>query len=48
MLGRPRPVRHAAALGLAAVSRISAGAVRRLDRCLADDLGRQLAAADRA
>lgn len=48
VLGRPGPARHAAALGLAAVSRMSAGAVRRLDRCLADDLGRQLAATDRA
>lgn len=45
---RPGPIRHAAAIALAAVSRGSAVAVRRLDACLGDDLGRQLAAADRA
>jgi hypothetical protein len=36
-------VRRLAALGLAAVSRGSAAAVRRLDDCVADDLGRSLA-----
>lgn len=42
------PVRRRLALGLAAVSRSSAGAVRRLDACLADDLGRALAPSDGA
>ena len=40
--------RRRLALGLAAVSRISAGAVRRLDACLADDLARTLAPTDGA
>jgi hypothetical protein len=35
--------RRRLAIGLAAVSRASAGAVRRLDACLADDLAGQLA-----
>ena len=38
------PVRRRMALALARVSRASAAGVRRLDSCLADDLGRQLAA----
>ncbi len=43
--GRDRsPVRRRIALALAGVSRVSAAGVRRLDSCLADDLGRQLAA----
>ena len=43
--GRDRsPVRRRVALALAGVSRASAAGVRRLDSCLADDLGRQLAA----
>ena len=40
---RPSVVRRGLALGLAAVSRGSAAAVRRLDDCIADDLGRSLA-----
>ena len=36
-------VRRSAALALAALSRGSAAAVRRLDDCVADDLGRSLA-----
>ena len=40
---RPGVVRHAAAVGLAAVSRGSAAAARRLDDCIADDLGRRFA-----
>jgi hypothetical protein len=40
---RQSRVRRLAALGLAAVSRGSAAAVRRLDDCVADDLGRSLA-----
>jgi hypothetical protein len=36
-------VRHPVALVLAAFSRGSAAAVRRLDDCVADDLGRSLA-----
>ena len=40
--GPSRP-RRAAALVFAAVSRGSAAAVRRLDDCVADDLGRSLA-----
>jgi hypothetical protein len=36
-------VRRSAALVLAAVSRRSAAAVRRLDDCVAEDLGRSLA-----
>ena len=39
----PSHVRRAMALGLAALSRGSAAAVRRLDECVADDLGRALA-----
>lgn len=43
--GRHRSAaRRRLALGLAAVSRTSAGAVRRLDECLADDLVAGLAA----
>lgn len=41
------PVRRRLALGLAAVSRTSAGAVRRLDACLADDLAAGLAPSSR-
>lgn len=41
------PVRRHLALGLAAVSRTSAGAVRRLDACLADDLAAGLASSTR-
>jgi len=40
---RPSVARRALAHGLAAVSRGSAYAVRRLDDCVADDLGRALA-----
>ncbi len=40
---RPSRVRRLAALGLASVSRGTAVAVRRLDDCVADDLGRSLA-----
>ena len=36
-------VRRRVAVALAGVSRASAAGVRRLDACLADDLGRQLA-----
>ena len=36
-------VRHPVAVVLAALSRGSAAAVRRLDECVADDLGRSLA-----
>ena len=39
-------VRRVAAQLLVAVSRASAAAVRRLDACLADDLGRALAPTD--
>lgn len=39
---RPSPLRRPAALILAALSRASASAVRRLDDCVADDLGRSL------
>jgi len=44
-LPEPRPVRirHAVALGLAVTSRVMASGVRRLDECVADDLGRSLA-----
>jgi len=45
---RRASVRRRLALGLAAVSRISAVAVRRLDACLADDLARTLAPTDGA
>ncbi len=41
--GRPSFTRRALAHGLAAVSRGSAAAVRRLDDVVADDLGRALA-----
>ena len=41
---RPSPVRRRLAIVLAAVSRSSAAAVRRLDDCLADELARRLAA----
>jgi len=40
---RPSIVRHGLATGLAAVSRGSAAIARRLDECVADDLGRRLA-----
>ena len=40
---RPSRVRRPAALLLAALSRGSAAVVRRLDDCVADDLGRSLA-----
>jgi hypothetical protein len=43
---RPARVRRAAALVLASVSRGSAAVVRRLDDCVADDLGRSLAPAE--
>ena len=39
----PSRLRRSAALGLAALSRGSAAAVRKLDDCVADDLGRALA-----
>jgi len=42
------PVRRLAAQVLVAISRASASAVRRLDACLADDLGRALAPTDGA
>ena len=41
--GRSR-LRRPVALGLAGLSRLSAAAVRRLDDCVADDLGRSLTA----
>jgi len=41
--GHPSRVRRSMALLLAAMSRGSAAAVRRLDDCVADDLGRSLA-----
>lgn len=40
---RPSRLRRPAALALAALSRGTAFAVRRLDDCVADDLGRALA-----
>ena len=43
---RPSPLRRPAARVLAAVSRGSAAIVRRLDECVADDLGRTLAPAE--
>jgi hypothetical protein len=43
---RTAPIRRGLALGLVAISRASAGAVRRLDACVADDLGRSLAPTD--
>ena len=39
----PSHIRRGMALALAALSRGSAAAVRRLDECVADDLGRALA-----
>lgn len=42
---RPSRVRRLAATALAAISRGTANAVRRLDSCIADDLGRELAPA---
>lgn len=39
-------LRRSAALVLAALSRGSAAAVRRLDECVADDLGRALASSE--
>jgi hypothetical protein len=41
--GHPSRLRRPIALVLAALSRGSAAAVRRLDDCIADDLGRSLA-----
>jgi hypothetical protein len=43
---RPSRLRRGTALVLAAVSRGSASAVRRLDDCVAEDLGRALAATE--
>ena len=43
---RPSRVRRPVAIGLAALSRGTAAAVRRLDDCVADDLGRALAPAE--
>ena len=43
---RPSRIRRVAALGFAAVSRGAAGAVRRLDDCVAEDLGRSFAATE--
>ena len=40
------PIRRIAAQILVVISRASAAAVRRLDSCLADDLGRALAPTD--
>ena len=40
---RPMRIRRTIALGLAMASRATASAVRRLDECVADDLGRSLA-----
>ena len=40
---RPMRIRRAIALGLAMTSRVMASGVRRLDECVADDLGRSLA-----
>jgi hypothetical protein len=44
-LPEPRPVRvrRTVALGLALTSRVMASGVRRLDACVADELGRSLA-----
>jgi hypothetical protein len=42
----PSAVRRSTARVLAAVSRGSAAAVRRLDACVADDLGRALASSE--
>lgn len=41
---RPSAIRRGLALGLAAISRGSAAATRRLDEVVADDLGRSLTA----
>jgi len=46
MPSSPSRVRHPAALLLAALSRGTASAARRLDACVADDLGRALAPAE--
>jgi hypothetical protein len=43
---RPTIVRRGLAHGTAAISRTAAAATRRLDDCVADDLGRSLALAD--
>jgi hypothetical protein len=43
LTSRPSRLRRPVALALAALSRGSAAAVRRLDDCIADDLGRSLA-----
>jgi hypothetical protein len=43
LAGHPSRLRRPVALILAAMSRGSAAAVRRLDDCVADDLGRSLA-----
>ena len=43
---RPSPVRRGLARATAAVSLAAAGATRRLDDCIADDLGRSIAMAD--
>ena len=43
MVATPSRLRRPAALLLAAVSRVSAAATRRLDECVADELGRALA-----
>lgn len=43
---RPARLRHGAALLFATVSRGTASVVRRLDDCVADDLGRTLAPTD--
>jgi hypothetical protein len=40
---RDRSTRRAAAVALAAVGRLVAGTVRRLDACVADDLAKSLA-----
>lgn len=41
---RDRSIRHAIAVAAAAVSRFSAGVVRRLDECVADDLANSFGA----
>jgi hypothetical protein len=43
---KPSRLRRPVAIGLAALSRGTAAAVRRLDDCVADDLGRALAPAE--
>ena len=45
---RPIAARRVLARGLAAISLVSAAAVRRLDACIADDLMRPMAPADGA